>query len=142
MTEVVLAERTVSGSYTATVRVDFANLKAGETAGISAYGWRTQAVGLSVASGKIFSWRRDRGVENEVSSAGLPKDARAALLRIDVEDGEIFRFSFSTDDGRTWQFVGDKIATASVEGARIALVYNGQSVMPGARFDWLRVEQK
>ncbi|HEX8367968.1 MAG TPA: family 43 glycosylhydrolase [Pyrinomonadaceae bacterium] len=141
MPEIVVAERTVSGTYTATTRIDYKNLASDEFAGISAYSWRTEAVGISLGNGKIFTWRRAQGKNQEISSAALPKSATAILLRIDVQEGENFQFSFSTD-GKSWQTVGDKIITGNVEGARVALIYNGRTTVSGARFDWLRVEPK
>jgi beta-xylosidase len=141
MPEIVVAERTVSGTYTATTRIDFKNLSADEFAGISAYSWRTEAVGVSIGNGKIFTWRRAEGKHREVSSVDLPKGATAILLRIEAAEGENFQFSYSLD-GKSWAAVGDKIITGNVEGARVALVYNGKTTNAGARFDWLRVEPK
>jgi beta-xylosidase len=139
MPEVVLAERTVSGTYMATTRIDYSKLSNDEFAGISTYSWRGNAIGISIGGGKVFSWQREKGKQQEVASAELPKNAGAITLRINAKDGEIFSFAFSTDD-KNWQPVGDKVSGSQVEGARIALVYNGKTTNAGARFDWLRVE--
>jgi beta-xylosidase len=141
MPEVVVAERTVSGTYTATTRIDYENLSNDEFAGISVYSRRTEAVGISIGNGKIFTWRRAEGKHQEVSGVSLPKASTAIQLRIEAHEGENFQFSFSTD-GKAWAAVGDKIVTSNVEGARVALVYNGRTTRSGARFDWLRVEPK
>jgi beta-xylosidase len=141
MPEIVIAERTISGTYTATTRIDFKDLSNDEFAGISAYSWRTEAVGVSIGNGKIFTWRRAQGKHQEVSSVALPKTATAILLRIEAAEGENFQFSFSAD-GKSWQPVGEKIITGNVEGARVALVYSGRTIIAGARFDWLHVEPK
>ena len=140
--ESVLAERTVSSSYSATTRVDHSKMTSDEHAGISAYSWRGNAVGISVGKGRATAWLRERGKQTEVANVAVPSTALTSLLRIDAEEGETFRFSLSSDEGRTWQRVGDKIITSSVEGARIALIYNGKSSTPGTRFDWLRVEPR
>ena len=141
MPEVVLARRTVSGTYTATARIDYAKLASEEFAGISAYSWRGGAVGISIGNGRIFSWRREGGNHQEIATVALPKDTKAILLRIEAEGGERFRFTFSADE-KNWTNLGEPVAGSHVEGARIALVYNGAKTNAGARFDWLRVEQK
>lgn len=139
--EVVLAERTVSGTYAAAARIDFSKITANEAAGISAYSWRQNAVGVSVGGGKIFSWRREDGKQTIAASVDLPKNAAEIYLKIEAKDGETFDFAFSAD-GKNWQPIGDKIIFSTLEGARIALVYNGTTPNAGAKFDWIKVEQK
>ena len=139
MPEIVLAERAVSGTYAATARIDFKNLASDEFAGISAYSWRGNAVGASVGGGKIFAWRRENGKQQMVSSADLPPNVSAIYLRMSAEDGELYQFAFSSD-GKNWHELGDKVTGSHVEGARVALIYNGKTTKPNARFDWLRVE--
>lgn len=139
--ELVLARRVTSGDYAAQTRIDVSAMSANEFAGISAYGWRTNAVGASVGGGKIFVWRRAGGKQTEIESVNLPKDAKAVFLRLEAEDGEFYRFAFSTD-GANWRRIGDTLAESGIEGARVALLYSGASPNPAARFDWLRVVQK
>ena len=55
-----------------------------------------------------------------------------------VKDGEVFSFEFSAD-GKAYSKLGAPIMTANVESAHVALIYNGKSADPSARFDWLRV---
>ena len=140
--EVVLAERTVSGTYTATVRIEAARLAGDESAGLSVYSWRGQAVGISLRSGKAFSWQRERGKHQEIASTPLPQHPASVLLRVNAEGGEVFNFSVSSDEGQTWHSVGEKVITSAVEGARVALIYNGRSTTPGVRFDWFRLVTK
>ncbi|MDQ4120260.1 MAG: family 43 glycosylhydrolase [Acidobacteriota bacterium] len=136
--ELVLAERTVSGNYTATTRIDISNLKNDEFAGLSAYSWRTNAVGVSVSNGKIFTWKRGGGKHDEISSVSLPANLSAIVLKLETYSGESYRFSFSTDE-KKWQQIGEQISERNVEGARVALVYRGKTTNPSARFDWLRI---
>ena len=138
--EIVLAERTVSTDYTATTRIDYAALKTDEFAGMSAYSWRGNAVGVSLGNGKIFTWRRENNKQTEVGSVELPKNKTAVNLQIQAKDGEIFSFAYSIDD-KNWQTIGDKINFGSLEGARLALIYNGKTPNAGARFDWFRVKE-
>ena len=139
MPEIIVAERTVSANYTATTRIDFAKIKSDEFAGISAYSWRRNAVGVSFGNGKIFTWRREDGKQTESAGVDLPKNETAIFLRIQTEDGANFNFAYSFD-GKNWQAVGDKISFGNLEGARLALVYNGKTANAGARFDWIKVE--
>jgi beta-xylosidase len=139
-TELLIAERTVSSSYAATTRVDHSKLGSGESAGISAYSWRGNAVGVSLGEGRVVAWLREGGKQREIAALPVPKNSTTALLRIQADKGESFQFSFSTDDGRTWQNIGEKVITSSIEGARIALIYSGRAAVPGAKFDWLHVE--
>ena len=137
--EVIAAERTVSGNYTATARIDTAKISSGEAAGISVYSWRENALGISAGSGKIYVWRREDGVQKEVSSVALPANSAAINLRIKAVDGENFNFAHSLD-GKTWLNLGGKVTFGNLEEARIALIYNGAIKNAGARFDWIKVE--
>lgn len=141
MPEIVVAKRAVSGDYRATTRIDYAKLSSEEFAGIAAYSWRGNAVGVSLGNGKIFAWRRENGKQQEAAAVPLPKDKTAVLLRIEAEGGEIYRFSYSAD-GEKWTRIGDAVTGSHVEGARVALVYNDRDANAGARFDWVTIEQK
>ena len=55
-----------------------------------------------------------------------------------IKDGEVFSFEFSTD-GKAYSKLGAPLMTTNVEIAHVALIYNGKSVDPLARFNWLRV---
>ncbi|MEP6900103.1 MAG: family 43 glycosylhydrolase [Actinomycetota bacterium] len=141
MPEIVVTERTVAGDYTATTRVDFEKIAADEFAGMSVYSWRDNAVGISLGNGKIFTWRREGGKQTDAGNITLPKNTTALQLRVRAAVGEVFDFAYSTD-GKSWMQVGDKISFGNLEGARIALVYNGRTANAGVRFDWIRVEGK
>ena len=136
--EIVLAQRTVSGNYVVTTRVDFSKIKPDEYAGISAYSWRKNAVGISLGNGKIFAWRREDGKQTETGNVALPKNETAVVLKIEARDSAIFDFAYSAD-GENWQRLGDQISFGTLGGVRIALVYNGNRTNAGARFDWIKV---
>ena len=124
--EIVLAERTISGNYTATTRIDFEKLKSDEFAGISAYSWRGSAVGISIGNGKVFTWQRESGNHKEIKSLPMPAGKASIQLKMTAKDGELFEFAFSLD-GENWQQIGEKINGSFVEGARIALIYKGKT---------------
>lgn len=136
--EVIAAERTVSGDYEATTRIEISKLKPDEFAGLSVYSWRGNALGASVGDGKIFVWRRENWKQTEVSKVDLPTNEKQIFFKTEAKGGESFQFFYSFD-GASWKSLGDKINGSYVEGARIALIYNGGNLSPGARFDWIKV---
>jgi xylan 1,4-beta-xylosidase len=138
--EAVVTERTVSGNYTASTRIAPVSPEADESAGLSVYGgWRGNSIGISLGKGRIFTWRRDENKQQDLATVNLPA-ADAVVLRINAEDGETFRLAYSTDDGRSWNEVGQKISKTDIEGARLALIYDGRRSTPGYKFDWFRVK--
>ena len=139
--EIIAAERTVSGNYKATTRIDIARIKPDEFAGLSVYSWRGNAVGASVGGGKIFVWRRENRQETEISKVDLPSNQKQIYFKTEARNGENFQFFYSVD-GTDWKSLGDKVNGNYVEGARVALIYDGRNISPGARFDWVRVEAK
>lgn len=135
-TGAVLAQRTMSGTYVATTVVDTRSLSTGATAGLAAYSWRNDAVGIGVGDGQVFVWRRDGRVQTAPATSPAP-NAPSIYLRMTVKDGEQFRFTYSVN-GRDWKEVGGIIQAGNVEGAHVALVAGGAS----ARFDWLKITPK
>ncbi len=76
---------------------------------------------------------------SEISKVELPSDRKTIYLQVKAREGDTFNFAFSTDE-KKWQTVGEKITYGNLEGARLALVYNGKTANAGARFDWIKVE--
>jgi xylan 1,4-beta-xylosidase len=138
MPEIVVAERTVTGTYEASTRIDIADSVSEEYGGISVYGWRLRAAGISTGDGKILVWQRSDGPQKILSSAALPAGTKAVYLKIKAASAALLQFSYSFD-GQNWNALGEKIGGSYIEGARIALVYNGKNSVPGVRFDWVRV---
>jgi beta-xylosidase len=137
--ELVAAHRAFSGDYTATTRVLIDKLPAKESASLSAYSWRGSAVGIGIGDGKIFAWRRENG-KNEIAAATEMLQTKEIYLRMTAKDGEFYNFSYSADN-REWREIGGNVAGGHVEGARIALLYNGKSAVSPIKFDWLKVTQ-
>jgi xylan 1,4-beta-xylosidase len=135
LTSAVLAQRASSGDYVATALVDTRNLAAGANAGLAAYSWREEAVGISVGGGRIFVWRRE-GKDQRTPAETLAPNASSVYLRMIATGGEQFRFAFSAN-GRDWKELGGTIQGSHVEGAHIALIAGGTST--GARFDWMKI---
>lgn len=135
--EAVIATRTVSGNYMATVLIKAANMANDEIVGLSAYSWRGNAVGIGFGGGKVSVWRRENGKQEIAASAEAPPK-QDIYLRMTVEDAEFYRFSYSFD-GMNWTNLGNRVAGSHVEGARVALTHVGKG--QGARFDWLKIIQ-
>jgi len=139
--EAVITERTVSGNYTASTRIAAVSPEPNESAGLSIYGgWRGDSVGINVGNGRISSWRRDDNKQQDLARVSVPTPMDTVLLRIKADDGEVFRLAYSIDEGRSWHDLGEKIAKTDIEGARLALVYNGGRSTPGYKFDWFHVK--
>ncbi|MCA1634407.1 MAG: family 43 glycosylhydrolase [Acidobacteria bacterium] len=137
----VVARATVSGSYTATTLVDVRGMTAGTLAGLSAYGWRDGAVGVSAGGGRVFAWRREGKDERTVASADVPANSPVIYLRMTATDGESYRFAYSAD-GRAWKELGGPVDGSYIEGARVALTAGGGAPGAAAKFDWVRIENK
>ena len=131
----MLARRVSSRDYVATTLVDTRALGTQGRAGLSAYSWRTDAVGVSAGGGRVLVWRRD-GRERQTPVATAALAAADVYLRMTVKGGEQYRFAYSAD-GREWKELGGTLNASSVEGARVALTAGGATAT--ARFDWLKV---
>jgi beta-xylosidase len=135
LTGAVLAQRASSGDYVATTLVDTRGLAAGTNAGLAAYSWREEAVGVSLGGGRIFVWRRE-GKDQKTTAETIAPNASSIYLRMTATGGEQFRFAFSTN-GREWKELGGNVQGSHVEGAHIALTAGGTGA--GARFDWMKI---
>jgi xylan 1,4-beta-xylosidase len=134
LTGAVLAQRTSSGNYVATTLVETRGLTGNGTAGLAAYSWRDDAVGVAIGEGRLFVWQRD-GKQSKTPATTPQPQAASVYLRMTVSDGELFRFAFSTN-GRDWQELGEAVKAGNVEGAHVALTAGGSG---GARFDWVKI---
>ena len=129
--EAVVATRTVSGDYTATVLIKSANMTADEIVGLAAYSWRGNAVGIGFGLGKISVFRRENAKQEIVTSAEAAKTENINL-RMTAKGGEFYQFAYSPD-GKIWTDLGKPIVGSHVEGARVALTHVGKARQ--ARFD-------
>jgi xylan 1,4-beta-xylosidase len=136
LTGAVLGQRASSGDYIATTLVDTRGLAAGANAGLAAYSWREEAVGIAVGGGRVFVWRRE-GKDEKMPATMPAPNASSIYLRMSVTNGEQFRFSFSAN-GRDWKDLGGSVQGSHIEGAHIALTAGG-ALAAGARFDWVKI---
>jgi xylan 1,4-beta-xylosidase len=137
----VLAVKTTSGDYTATTLLDVASLKPSAQAGLSAYGDRENALGITIADGAARVWTRHRNKEETVSTIKLTATT-PLYLRMTATGGHRFRFATSTN-AKEWQNVGEMDVEGQHlppwdRGIRVALTVGGVEDA-SAKFDWLRV---
>jgi xylan 1,4-beta-xylosidase len=135
LTGAVLAQRSTSGDYVAMTLMDTRELGAGASAGLAAYGWRDNAVGVTVGGGHVSVWRRDGRDRQTRATAPTPPNAPSIYLRMTVTQGEQFRFAYSAN-GRDWNELGGAVKAGNIEGAHVALTAGGAG---RARFDWIKI---
>ncbi len=135
--EAVVATRTVSGDYAATVLIKNASAAADEIVGLSAYSWRGNAVGIGFGAGKVSVWRRENNKQEIAASADVSNTPHI-YLRMTAKGGELYQFAYSLDD-KSWTDLGKPVVGSHVEGARVALTHVGKA--REARFDWLKIVQ-
>ncbi|GAB3309890.1 family 43 glycosylhydrolase [Hymenobacter tenuis] len=100
----VLGQHTTSADYTATTTLlSPAKFTAGTIAGIAAHGDPENTLALTVGSGKLQLWQREKGKQKTLSETKLPTTTAALALRLQAQHGNQFRFSWSADGGKTWQ---------------------------------------
>jgi xylan 1,4-beta-xylosidase len=137
----VVAVKSTVGNYVATTELDPKSIEGDESAGLSAFGDRENALGVSVRSGQLIVWKRQRNKHQVLATNAAPTTA-ALFLRLTASAGHKFSFSASSN-GQEWTPVGVDI---DVEGAylppwdrgiRVALLAGGQN--PSVVFRSLRV---
>ena len=122
--------RTTTGDYAATTSINRTALKPGQSAGLSAFGDRENALGASVRDGNIVVWRRSRG-KLETLSTNSFATGDIIHLRLTATGGHKFTFSTSTDN-RAWKSVGGNLDVEGDylppwdRGIRVALVVGGE----------------
>ena len=140
-TDALVAVKTTTGDYTATAELNAKALAATATAGLSAFGDRENALGVSLREGQLVVWKRQRNRHETLGTNAAP-DGPAIFLRMTASAGHKFTFAASSD-GKRWQPVGGNI---DVEGAylppwdrgiRVALVAGGENAK--AEFRSLRI---
>jgi len=137
----VLGMKTVAGDYSAVAKLDLGALKPTQSAGLSAYGDRENALGASVCDGHLVLWKRQRNKHENLSTNSLPPGS-TLFLRLNASAGHRFTFSTSTD-GKAWSAIAGNIDVEGNylppwdRGVRAALVVGG----PDTRgvFDDVRV---
>jgi xylan 1,4-beta-xylosidase len=138
----VIAVKTTTANYTALTALDTKGLSAESKAGLSAYGDRENALGVTSDGTTITLWRRQRNKTETVATIPSPKTPRLHL-QMAAKDGHRFQFAASAD-GQEWKSVGNDVNVEGQHlppwdrGIRVALT-SGGSEKATARFDFLKV---
>ncbi|SMB87237.1 glycoside hydrolase family 43 [Hymenobacter roseosalivarius DSM 11622] len=99
----VLGQHTTTANYTATTTLlNPAALPTGTVAGIAAHGDPENTLALTTGNAKLQLWQLEKGKQKTLSEVKLPA-AAALTLRMQAQNGNLFRFDWSTDGGKTWQ---------------------------------------
>jgi beta-xylosidase len=137
----LVAIKTTTGDYTATTELNVKSLASGQSAGLSAFGDRENALGVNFREGQLLVWKRQHN-KHELLSTNSVAASDTIFLRMIASAGHKFSFSTS-NDGRNWTPLGGNV---DVEGAylppwdrgiRIALVAGGENT--SAEFRSLRL---
>jgi beta-xylosidase len=137
----VVAVKTTTDGYTATTELNLKDLSEAQSAGLSAFGDRENALGVSVRNGKLIVWKRQRNRHETISTNSILNN-ETIFLRMSAAAGHRFNFSASAN-GKDWTPLGGNV---DVEGAylppwdrgiRVALVAGGENA--SAEFRSLRV---
>jgi beta-xylosidase len=137
----VVARVATLGDYDATVLVDARALKAGALAGLAAYGDGENALGAATDGRNVVLWRREKNVQQVVSTLADAVKTPLVYLRMTADDARRYRFSVS-EDGNRWRNVGGEMDGEFLppwdRGVRVALTTGGASGA-SAKFEWLRI---
>ncbi|HEY0552099.1 MAG TPA: family 43 glycosylhydrolase [Verrucomicrobiae bacterium] len=136
-----IAVKTTLGDYVATAELNPKSVEGNESAGLSAFGDRENALGVSVRNGQSIVWKRQRNKHETLGTHSITASEKI-FLRMTATAGHKFSFSVSTD-GKEWKSLG---ANVDVEGAylppwdrgiRVALVTGGEGA--SVEFGSLRI---
>lgn len=141
--DTVVARPTLSGDYTATVRIAESSEAKDVMVGLAAYGNPANAIGISRHGPEVVVWTREKGVQKSLAKAAV-KVGPTLDLRMTAGDGRRYRFAYSTD-GREWRTLGDEAEGGYLPpwdlAVRVALAVGGAAGHEG-RFDWVRIETR
>jgi len=103
-TGAALGQATTAPNYTATTTLlNPGALPAGSRAGLAAHGDGDNALALLAGGGQLGLIRVAQGRPTVLAAAPLPAAAGAIRLRLQARQGRQLTFSWSTDNGATWQ---------------------------------------
>ena len=140
----IVAVKTTTGDYIATTELDTKSVGTGETAGLSAFGDRENALGVSLRGDQLVVWKRQRNRPEMLSTNSAPA-GETIFLRMNTSAGHKFSFSASPD-GKEWKTLGGNIDVEGNylppwdRGIRVALVAGGEN--PSVEFRSLQVASK
>jgi xylan 1,4-beta-xylosidase len=127
----IVAVKTATGDYSATAHLDAKSVGPGETAGLSAFGDRENALGVSLRGGQLVVWKRQRNKHEMLSTNSAPS-GETIFLRMGANAGHKFSFTASAN-GKEWKALGGNVDVEGDylppwdRGIRVALVSGGEN---------------
>ncbi|HYG10688.1 MAG TPA: family 43 glycosylhydrolase [Pyrinomonadaceae bacterium] len=132
----LITQRAPGANYTATTEVNLARQARGAAAGLSAYGDRENALGVTAGGGEINVWRMENKTRRTLATAKTT--AQSISLRMTAKEGTRYRFAYSVD-GKAWTPIGDEVDGMHLGYVRIALNAGGVAGAIGT-FERLRID--
>lgn len=97
----LVAQRTYTATYKASVGLDYRSLPAGTSAGIAAIGDTDNALALLAHGDELQLWHVQKGKQQCLSSVTIAA-CKELLLRLEAWGGQRYRFVYSLDGGTSW----------------------------------------
>jgi xylan 1,4-beta-xylosidase len=125
----IVAVNTTTGDYTATTELNVKSLAGSQAAGLSAFGDRENALGVSARGGELVVWKRQRNKAEMISTNTLSA-SETIFLRMTAAQGHRFSFRASAD-GKEWKPLGGNVDVEGSylppwdRGIRVALTTGG-----------------
>ncbi|MEX2336040.1 MAG: family 43 glycosylhydrolase [Fulvivirga sp.] len=136
----VLAQRTLSPDYTATVTVDQSNLFANARAGLTAIGDTKKAVGVALHNNKVVLWYAKGNEKKIIAEADAP-DTDIVQLRLITRGGDQMEFAWRAD-GDEWHVLNqdEPVDTAYLppwdRAVRVGLTVKGPEGLKATFRSW------
>ncbi|HVJ02816.1 MAG TPA: family 43 glycosylhydrolase, partial [Sphingomonas sp.] len=126
-----------------TTRVDVRNLSEGQRAGLTLFGVRPSWAGVARSAGQNRLTFATEGGE----TTGPVLTSATVLLRAEVTEGQVVRYSYSLDEGRSFAAIGVPTWLARFswwKGSRPGLFSFTRGTAPAGfvDIDWFRVERE
>ena len=103
----VLAQRTLTTDYTATLVLDRRDLDPETRAGLAAIGDKQKAVGIALLNGKVVLWQ-DKGKEKKIiAETEAPNYQNIIELKLTTKDGDQMEFSWKNAEGQ-WESLNEQ----------------------------------
>ncbi len=143
-----LTQRAIGPESTATAILDASGMRSGDTAGLALLNLPYEWLGVRREGGTLNLELFDQNSGKPVADAAIPQDVARFHFRVHCDfDKDLAKFSYSVNDGRTFQDIGGEFALPfqlkTFQGVRYTLFhYNNSGVEGGyADFDRFQVDE-
>lgn len=124
----VIAHTIFTPDYTAETLIDLKSIKIKGMAGLSAYGDKENALGLSVQDENLILWKREKNNFQIIKKIPKLVNSSDLYMRMKSVNGDVYSFEYSGDN-KSWFQIEDKVEGAFLppwdRGVRVALTVGG-----------------